>query len=212
MKLLGNYLSPYTRRVAVSLTALDIPFELEELSPFKAPELVREHNPLVRIPTLLLDDGEALIESQAILDAIDQLAGPERSLTPTNGRERRHVMKLTAVGTASMDKTVWAFYERRFHPAEKVHQPWIDHNEAQLLAGLSYLDGLAQAAAGDGWIAGTQRMSQADITGVVAYTFANTVRPNLGVADRVPHLAAFARRCEGMDIFRAAPVPDSVPS
>ncbi len=212
MKLLGNYLSPYTRRVAVSLTALDMPFDLEELSPFKKPEPVREHNPLVRVPTLVLDDGEALVESHAILDAIDQLAGPERCLTPPRGKERRHVMKVTAIGTASMDKTVWAFYEGRFHPPEKVHQPWIDHNEAQLLAGLGYLDGLARVVGSDGWIAGGERISQADITAVVAYSFAEAVRPNLGVADRVPHLAAFARRCEGMDIFRAVPVPESLPS
>ena len=144
--------------------------------------------------------------------ALDQLAGPEKSLTPAMRKARRHVMKLTAVGTASMDKTVWAFYEGRFHPPEKVHQPWIDHNEAQILAGLGYLDGLAQSAGGDGWIAGTERISQADITAVVAYSFAEAVRPNLGVTDRVPHLAAFARRCESMDIFRAVPVPDSIPS
>ena len=75
MKLIGNYLSPYTRRVAISLTALDMPFELELLTPFKKPEVVREHNPVVRIPTLVLDDGEALFESHVILDALDQLVG-----------------------------------------------------------------------------------------------------------------------------------------
>ena len=59
MKLIGNDLSPYTRRVAISLNALGLPFELEHLYVFEEPEQVRAHNPIVRIPTLILDDGEA---------------------------------------------------------------------------------------------------------------------------------------------------------
>ena len=45
MKLLGHYLSPFTRRVAVSLHALGMPFELDELSVIGEPERVRPHNP-----------------------------------------------------------------------------------------------------------------------------------------------------------------------
>ena len=212
MRLIGNYLSPYTRRVAISLTALDIPFELEELTPFKKPEPVREHNPLVRIPTLVFDDGDALFESHVILDAIDQLVGPDRALTPVSGLSRRRVMKTTAVATASMEKAQWAFYEVRFHPPEKVYQWWIDHNEAQTISGLQYLDQLAKSIRDDGWIAATERLSQADISAAVAYSFVEAVRPELSVLESAPHLAEFARRCEAMDIFRATPVPASLPS
>ena len=212
MKLIGNYLSPYTRRVAISLTALNIPFELEALTPFKKPGPVRKYNPLVRIPTLVFDDGDALFESHVILDAIDEMVGPERALTPASGPDRRRVMKTTAVATASMEKAQWAFYEVRFHPAEKVYQWWIDHNEAQTIAGLKYLDELAEPVREDGWIAGTQRMSQADISAAVADSFVEAVRPELAVSESAPNLAEFARRCEAMDDFRAAPVPASLPS
>ena len=212
MRLIGNYLSPYTRRVAISLTALNIPFELEELTPFKKPEPVREYNPMVRIPTLVFDDGDALFESHVILDAIDQLVGPDRALTPASGPSRRRVMKITAVATASMEKAQWAFYEVRFHPPEKVYQWWIDHNETQTIGGLKYLDQLVKSTRDDGWIADTEKLSQADISVVVAYSFAKAVRPELNVSESAPHLAEFARRCEAMDIFRAAPVPASLPS
>ena len=37
---------------------------------------------------MVLDDGEVLIESAAILDAIDEDAGPERSLVPPAGKDR----------------------------------------------------------------------------------------------------------------------------
>ncbi len=208
MKLIGNYLSPYARRVAVSLNALGMAFELEQIFVFKTPEAVRKHNPVARIPTLILDDGEVLVESYAILDAIDQLAGPENCLTPPSGKQRRQVMKVTAIAVASMDKAQWAVYELRFRPEEKVHQPWIEHNEEQVLGGLGYLDELAQEAGDDGWLAGTARMSQADITAAIAYSFAGVARPDLGIADKAPHLARFTARCEAMDIFRAAPVPE----
>jgi glutathione S-transferase len=47
---------------------------------------VRAHNPVVRIPALLLDDGELVVESYAILDEIDQMVGPERALAETGVR------------------------------------------------------------------------------------------------------------------------------
>jgi glutathione S-transferase len=106
-----------------------------------------------------------------------------------------------------MEKAQWAAYELRFHPEEKVHQPWIEHNEAQALDGLRYVDALAQEAGADGWLAGTPKMSQADISAAIAYTFCDVMRPNLGLADQAPALAAFTARCEAMEIFQAAPVP-----
>ena len=77
MRRIGNDLSPYVRRVAVSLNILYWPFELDEVFVFKDPAVVRRYNPLVRIPVLVLDDGSNLFESAAILDEIDRLSGTE---------------------------------------------------------------------------------------------------------------------------------------
>ena len=55
-------------------------------------------------------------------------------------------MKVTAIALASTEKAQWAFYERRFRPEEKVHQPWIDHNDQQAVGGSRFLDGLASRA------------------------------------------------------------------
>lgn len=206
MKLLGSLLSPFVRRTAISLHVLGMDYELDPLSVFAKPEVVAPHNPLTRIPTLVLDDGEALVDSAAILDALDEMAGPARRLTPEKGASRRQVMKLTAIGAGAAEKTVSAVYEVRFHPPEKVHQPWIDHNERQAIAGFVFLDGVA-AMAGDGWLAGTGRMSQADITAAVAFSYAQRMRPDLALAERAPRLAAFVARCEALEAFRAAPLP-----
>lgn len=207
MRLIGSYRSPFTRRVAISLNVLAIPFELEELLSSQNREAVAQYHPLMRVPAIIWEDGEVLVESSAILDAIDDMAGPDRALVPSTGRDRRHIMKITSIALGTIDKAQWAYYEGRYHPPEKVHQPWIDHNEDQVLSGLEYLDRIAGAAASSGWLGFPDRMTQADITGTVAYSFANAFRPHLGVADRFVSLRRFAERCEAMDAFRAAAMP-----
>lgn len=200
MKLIGGFGSPYVRRVAVSLNVLGFDWDHEAVSVFENPERVKKVNPLVRVPTVVLDDGTALVESHAILDALDDMAGDAKRLVPATGVARRTVLQLAAVSTGTMDKAVWAYYEARFHPAEKVHEPWIEHNEAQVLGGLGYLDACAEKA-GNGWLAGGDRISQADISATVAIGFANRVRPNLEVLEKFTHLAGFAARCEKMGEF-----------
>jgi glutathione S-transferase len=207
MQLIGNFLSPYVRRVAISLNAVGIPFTMRLVFVSKDPDVARAYNPVARIPTLLLDNGESLVESYAILDEIDQMAGPERSLCPPFGEERRRVMKITAVALASTEKAQTAYYETRSRPRELIYQPWIDRNDRQALDGFRFLDALASEAGDNRWLGGTNHLSQADITSVVAYTFATTIRPRLGLAAAVPHLARFATRCEDLSIFRSAPVP-----
>ncbi len=200
MKLIGAYRSPYVRRVAVSMNLMDMAFEHDPIPVFDDQDAVRKFNPLVRVPTVVLDDGESLVESYAILDTLDEIAGPDKRMMPAAGAERRKVMKLTAVATGTMDKAIWAVYEGRFHPKEKVHRPWIEHNEEQACGGLGFLNDCAKAA-GDGWLAGTDRISQADVSGAIAYAFTNIARPKLGLAEKCPDLAAFVARCEAMEAF-----------
>ena len=200
MKLMGLYRSPYVRRVAASLNIMGIAYDHDAVPVFDEPEAVKAHNPLVRIPTLVLDDGDALVESYAILDALDEIAGDDKRLIPASGAGRRNVMKLTAVSTGTMDKTVMAVYEGRFHPKEKVHKPWIEHNEEQALGGLGFLDQCA-AKADNGWLAGSNRISQADVSAVIAFAFAKMARPKLEVDAKFPALANLSARCEAMNEF-----------
>src|SRR5215475_3705274 len=89
MILVGQYDSPYVRRVAVSLRALGFDYEHDTRSVFGDFESMRQTNPLVRIPSLVFDDGEVLIDSGAILDWLDETVGPARALIPRAGPERR---------------------------------------------------------------------------------------------------------------------------
>lgn len=204
MKLIGGFLSPYVRRTAVSLNLTGLNWESLAVSVWDDPNAVKQHNPLVRVPTLLLDDGEALVESYAILDAIDEMAGAKR-LTPAGGAERRKVMKATAVGSGAIDKTIWAVYELRFHDKEHVSRSWVEHNENQALGGFEWLDNLAKETGG-GWLCGAE-ITQADVTAAVGFSFANKVRPKLDLPGKFPALAAHNARAEAMEAFMNAPLP-----
>lgn len=206
MKLIGILLSPFVRRVAVSLNVLKLPFELDEVFVFGEPDLVRQYNPLVRIPILVLDDGAKLVESTAILDEINHMASAEPCLTPPDNPLRRGVVQTAAIALACAEKAQWAFYEDRVRPPEKVHEPWIGHNDNQLLGGLEHLNGLAAAIDEDEWIAGTPCISQADVTTTVAFTFTKAARSHLNLPERFPQLARFAERCESLPAFANAPI------
>src|SRR4051794_18623024 len=85
MILVGQYDSPYVRRVAISLRVLDFAYEHDTRSVFGDFDSMRQTNPLGRIPSLVLASGETLIDSAAILDWLDEQVGPERALVPRSG-------------------------------------------------------------------------------------------------------------------------------
>ena len=88
MILIGQYDSPFVRRVGIAMRLYGIPFEHRPWSTFGDGDKVATFNPLRRVPTLVLDDGEVLIESGAILDHLDETIGPERALIPARAEFR----------------------------------------------------------------------------------------------------------------------------
>lgn len=200
MKLIGGYRSPYVRRVAVSLNLVGMPYEHVPASPFDDSDAVRRVNPLVRVPTLVLNDGEMLVESYAILDALNELADEDKKLIPMAGPTRRRVMKLAAIALGATDKLIWSVYERRFRPTDKIHQPWVDHNVGQLLGGLACLNARAKAV-GDGWLCAGDRISLADVGAAIVFQQTEMARPELDAASKYPELARFALRCSALGAF-----------
>lgn len=169
MQLIGMLDSPYVRRVAVSMHLLGFEFEHHSWSVGKDQAAIRRHNPLGRVPALILDDGETLVESAAILDYLDERAGPENALLPAQGAPRRKALQLMAIATGAADKGVSQLYERAFRPEDKRHAPWVERCRGQMEDALQALDAEAGAADSE-WLLGT-RLSQADITVTAVASF-----------------------------------------
>src|SRR5437016_3959240 len=110
MILIGQYDSPFVRRVGIALTLYGLPFEHRPWSVFGDAEKIRPLNPLVRVPTLVLEDGEVLIESHSILDHLDSLVPIDRRLFPAAEPARRQALKVAALATGLGDKAVSLFY------------------------------------------------------------------------------------------------------
>ena len=69
-------------------------------------------------------------------------------------------------------------YEGRVRPEEKVHTPWIEHNEKPVLGGFEHLNIAASKIDDGGRIVGTPKISQADVTATVAYTLPKLSGPS----------------------------------
>ena len=189
MLLIGVNRSPFTRRVAITLKIYDMPFEPRELSGFGNRIDVRASNPLGRIPALVLDDGETLVDSGAIIDHLDEVYCRDRALTPPAGPDRRAVMKVSALMMGACEKGLQAAYERNHHPAEKLHQPWIDDCIAQMTNTLGAVDAMVGSASSYLLL---QRLTQADVTAFVAERLARQLGIDTGA--RMPRLRELAMR------------------
>jgi glutathione S-transferase len=138
MILIGQYDSPFVRRVAVALQLYAIPYEHRPWSTFGDAERIAAYNPLRRVPTLVLDDGEVLIDSVSILDYLDEAAGPARALLPPSGSDRRQALRICALATGLADKAVSLVYERVLHA--QVSPAWVDRCSAQIRGVLDLLN------------------------------------------------------------------------
>lgn len=115
--LVGQYDSPVTRRIAIALNHYGISFTRDTRSIFSDALAVGKISPLIRIPALVLDDGEVLIDSAAILDHLDEQAG-HAALMPASGSSRRRILQLTSLAQGTLEKVAAVVYERHFHPPE----------------------------------------------------------------------------------------------
>jgi len=110
MKLLASPASPYTRKVRVVLAEKKIECELEVVDVNPVDNPVNDHNPLGKIPTLLLDDGAALYDSRVIVEFLDGKS-PISRLIPEDLRDRVAVRRWEALADGVLDAGLLVRYE-----------------------------------------------------------------------------------------------------
>ncbi|TYL74874.1 glutathione S-transferase family protein [Bradyrhizobium cytisi] len=198
MFLIGQYDSPFVRRVAIALRLYGLGFEHKPWSTFGDADRIAPYNPLRRVPTLVLDDGEALIESTIILDYLDELVGPEKAMLPRSGVERRRHLRICALATGLGDKAVSLLYERVLRKEQLAL--WVERCQAQIGDVLGVLEAERAKVTTLYWLGG--RIGHADIAVACVTRFTREAHPQLFDTARYPALSAHADRCEALAPFQ----------
>ncbi len=206
MKLIGMLDSPYVRRVAVSLQLLGVKFEHQSLSVFSTFEQFRQINPVVKAPTLLDEEGNALMDSTLILQYAESIARPSARRTPTMPTELMRSQRLLGLALAACDKAVQLVYERQLRPAEKIHQPWAERVILQLRAALDVLEAEQKREPLD---ATSAAMPPPGVMQAITWHFIQQMLPDVIAPADYPALADYSRQAEALPEFRAAPHGDS---
>jgi glutathione S-transferase len=203
MLLIGQYDSPFVRRVGIALTLYGLDFEHQRWSVWGDAERIAVHNPLRRVPTLVLDDGTSLLETWAILDALDEMVGRERALVPASGTARREALRITALASGFADKAVSLLYEGllRREPSAS----WMQRCQVQMRATLDQLEREFSPVSTTFWAGAAP--GHADIACACSLTFAREAHPQLFEGGSWPRLFALDQACEELAPFRAIHQP-----
>jgi glutathione S-transferase len=206
MILIGQYDSPFVRRVAIALELAGVRFEHRPWSVWADAERLAAYNPLRRVPTLVLDDGTVLVDSTVILDAIDDLIAPSHAMLPRTGVTRMQGLRTCALATGAADKAVSLFYEGVLRTEPSV--VWTERCRAQILETLDLLERERALIATPYWL-GTS-LSHADIAVACALRFIQEGLPGLVQSTRYPSLIQHASTCEALPAFKAIQQPLTV--
>jgi glutathione S-transferase len=157
MKLLFGPISPYTRKVRVVLAEKKIECELEvaDVNPVDNP--VNPHNPLGKVPTLILDDGTAIYDSRVIVEFLDGKS-PISRLIPEDLRDRIAVRRWEALADGVLDAGLLVRYESVRDKKEQ-SKAWTDKQLARMHRAMAQI---ASDLGDRSWCHG-ERYSLADI-------------------------------------------------
>ena len=170
MLLFHSLTSPYARKIRVML--LEKRLNVDGVNVAESARSAQEHNPLGKVPTLVLDDGTALFDSRVISEALDALY-PEPRLIPTNVRARAVVRHFEALADGICDVLIPVVLDSR-RPPEQRDAAYTQKLLGKVEASLKYLEPVVggRALVGDSF-------SLADIAVACALGYINLRRPEL---------------------------------
>jgi glutathione S-transferase len=205
MILIGQYDSPFVRRVGIALQHYGVTFEHRPWSVWGNAAQIAEYNPLRRVPTLLLEDGTALADTFAILDYVDELVSAKqtRLLVPRSGTERRDIQRVAALAGGIADKAVTLLYSSL--DLMKPSVIWSERCRTQILESLAFLEAERAKRSSTYWFG--EALTHADIAIACSHRFTREAHPELLTQAQIPGIAALAARCEALPEFKAVYLP-----
>jgi len=131
--------SPFARKVRVAAHELGLAdrIRLVAVDPWSDPRL-RALNPLGKVPTLVMDDGEVVWESGLIVERLADLA-PTSTLIPARGADRWRALSLQALADGACTAAGRLYADERRGPGER-SETMMQRFDAGLSAVLDHLD------------------------------------------------------------------------
>jgi glutathione S-transferase len=132
--------SPFGRKIKIAASLLDLidRIEVVEADTSNPDDSLRQQNPLGKIPTLVLENGETLYDSRVILEYLDDLAGGGHIFP--SGWDRFAALRQQALADGIMDAVLIQVYEGRWRTEERREPKWVDHHAGKVARGLDYAE------------------------------------------------------------------------
>lgn len=124
--------SPFGRKVKIAAALLGVSdrITVERADTTDPNDPLRTQNPLGKIPTLILENGETLYDSRVIVEYLDELAGGGRLIPQDGGRFE--ALRQQALADGVMDAAILQSYETRWRPEDRREQRWLDHQQGKI--------------------------------------------------------------------------------
>ncbi len=138
MKLIGSLTSPFVRKVRVVMAEKKLDYELVLEDVWAEDTQIQTHNPLGKVPCLIMDDNGSLFDSRVIVEYLDTLS-PVGRLLPSQGRDRAATKCWEAIADGVLDAAVAIIIENR-RPPELRSPAWIERQHKKIAAALQSMD------------------------------------------------------------------------
>ena len=207
MKLISATPSPYARKVRIALAEKSLPFELQTEVPWNEGTSLPQHNPLEKLPVLILDDGSTIWESSYILEWIER-KHPHPPLLPADDDGILAHKRMDALATGVCDAFLLVFFER-MRPEAHRSQAWTDRQMRKVLGGLAEI----------ARVVGDQRYAIRDSFGIADISAGSVLGslevrfPELGWRTTHPNLSRYLDGLMQRPSFQATvPYPQTITS
>ncbi len=202
MKLFASPASPFARKVRVALSEKRIDVEIVPVDVSSPDHLAMAHNPLGKIPVLLLDDGTAVYDSAVIVEYLDTVT-PVGRLIPEDPRPRMLVKRWEALADGLMDAAVAVVMEGR-RPVNEQSPAALERQRGKMRRALAQM----AADLGERAYCFGESFTLADAAVVCALAYLDLRFPDWGWREEHPVLSRLADRMERRKSFEdTAPLP-----
>ena len=200
MKLVGMLDSPFVRRTAIGLAELGFTFEHLSLSVMSNYREFRTINPLVKAPTLVLDNGSILVDSSLILQYAERIS--THSLYSEQIDLFTVQQQIIAMSSIANEKTVQVVYEQDLRTDDKHFAPWLTRVTEQLTEAYRALE---QLLVTQPTLFSADKLSHASISAAVSWFFTQNMRSGLIDPAQFPALVQWSAIAEATPAFQQYP-------